>query len=118
MPENKALSLLMMSILPKNSITHILMNRRKNTKLKCARILKRTASADMVANADLLMDILNYLVKMRPKIIFIERKNVFHFGTMEYVHMEPDASLDIMNSQNKQRTFYKYAIGSKIFHSI
>lgn len=73
------------------------MNRRKNTKLKCARTFKKMDSADMETNVDLLMDILSFLVKMRPKIILIEQKNVFHFGTMEYVHMELDVSLDIMS---------------------
>jgi hypothetical protein len=107
----------MMKIQFKSQIAHILIHRRKNTKLRCAKILRRTDTVDTVINADLLTDTPSFLVKTNQKTILTELRNVFHFGTMEYARMELDASSDTMNLQNRLRIFCKFAIGPRISHN-
>jgi hypothetical protein len=51
--------------------------------------------ADTEINADLLTDIRSFLVNMKLKTIHTELRNVFHFGTMEYVRTGLDASSGI-----------------------
>jgi len=101
----------MINVRPKSQIKLFYMNRRKSTKLKCAKILRRTASVDMEKNADSLMDTPNFVAKTKQKTSVTELKNVFHFGTMEHVSTEQDANLGITKFLMKPVIFFKYATG-------